>query len=153
MALIDTIAALAGGGALAEALRYLRARASTQAATVAATERAGRHAVADRAAHVEQLLHRVERIEAQRDESLSEIADLRVACARTEGELSVLRVAQARAEAEIAALRHELEDTREELAAAVARALAAEEAREELRAEVEELRSRPLSNPPVASGD
>lgn len=139
MSLIDTITGLVGGGALVEGVRYLRDRAKAGAAEHAETERTGRHTLAVSAAHVEQLMHRVERLEQQRDESLSEIADLRVQLARTEGE--------------IGSLRSELEDTRQELFAAVERARAAEERADALAAQVEELRAKPLSNPPVVSGD
>ena len=139
MAILDTLLTLAGGGALAEGLRYMRARATTHAGEHAETERTGRHTLTVSAAHVDALMHRVERLERQRDESLSEIADLRVQCAWTEGELSALRA--------------ELEDTRQDLFAAVERARAAEERASALAAQVEELRSHPLSNPPVASGD
>lgn len=139
MAMIDTLLTLAGGGALAETLRYLRTRATTHAGEHAETERTGRHTLTVSASTCAALMRRVERLERQRDESLTEITNLRVQCVRTENEVTALRT--------------ELEDTRVELHAAVARARAAEERADSLAAQVEELRAQPLSNPPVASGD
>lgn len=139
MALIDTLITLAGGGALAEALRYLRTRATTHSSEHAETERTGRYAIADRAAHNAALLARVEKLEAQKDECSDAVRALTADLADARGEMQILK--------------HELEATRTELSDAIQRAQRAEERADALAAQVEELRERPLSNPPVASGD
>lgn len=139
MSWIDTITGLVAGGALVEGVRYLRDKARATAAIVAETERTGRHEIADRAAHNTALIARVERLESQRDhcsEALTALgADLN----------------QARAELQI--LKSELEATREELSDAIARAQRAEERAQQLAEEIAELRSKPISHPPVAADD
>lgn len=146
MALIDTLITLAGGGALAEGLRYLRTRATTHSSEHAETERAVRHAIADRAAHNAALLARVEKLEAQKDECGDAVRALSADLADARAEIQILKHDQE-------ATRSELEATRVDLSNAIQRARAAEERAEALAAQVEELRDRPLSNPPVASGD
>lgn len=146
MALIDTLLTLAGGGALAEGLRYLRTRATTHAGEHAETERTGRHAIADRAAHNAALLARVERLESQKDDCADALRALNADLADARAELQILKHDQE-------ATRSELEATRVELSDAIQRAQRAEERADALAAQVEELRSKPLSNPPVASGD
>lgn len=146
MAMIDTLLTLAGGGALAEGLRYLRTRATTHAGEHAETERTGRHAIADRAAHNAALLARVERLELQKDECGDAVRALDANLNQARAEIVILKQ-------EIATTRTDLEATRTELGHAIERAQRAEERVAELTGQVEELRERPLSNPPVASGD
>lgn len=139
MNLLDTLTGMLGGGAVVEGIRWLRDRAKTDATTAKETERTGRFEIADRAAHNAALLSRVEKLEAQRDR-----------CAEA---LTALGADLNQARAELQILKTELESTRVELHDAVARANRAEERAEQLVAQIEELRSRPISNPPVASGD
>lgn len=139
MSWIDTITGVLGGGAAVEAIRWLRERAKTDATTTKEAERTGRFEIADRAAHNAALLARVEKLEAQKDD-----------CADA---LTALGADLADARAELNILKHELEDARKELHDAIARANRAEERADQLVAQIEELRARPISNPPVASGD
>lgn len=139
MSWIDTITGVLGGGAAVEAIRCLRDRAKADAAAVKETERTGRFEIADRAAHNAALLARVEKLEAQKDDC--------------ENALLALTSDLNDARNEMRMLKNELESTREELLTAIQRAQQAEERAEQLVAQIEELRARPISNPPVASGD
>ena len=139
MSLIDTLTGMLGGGVAVEAIRWLRDRTKVDAANAKAAERTGRFEIADRAAHNAALLARVEKLEAQRDH-----------CADA---LTALGADLNQARAELQILKTELESTRIELHDAVARANRAEERADVLATQLEELRARPISNPPVASGD
>ena len=139
MSMIDVLSGIVGGGAVVEGIRWLRDRARASAVAIAETERTGRHEIADRAAHVTQLMARVEKLEEQRDHCADALVTLGA------------DLNQARAEMQL--LKGELEATRLELQEAIARAHRAEERADQLAAQLEELRARPISNPPVASGD
>ena len=139
MSLVDMLTGMLGGGVAVEAIRWLRDRTKVDAANAKAAERTGHFEIADRAAHNAALLARVEKLEAQKDD-----------CADA---LTALGADLADARAELNILKHELEDARRELHDAIARANRAEERADQLASQLEELRARPISEPPVASGD